>query len=510
MASKTTESKDDYKTPSDTTMDSNIKGNEIITLSIGAAGTYILNEYYQRIMEECKINKEGIFNGDINNPQDRSLLSKSNTQFITNQVKNKYIPRAIFLDLDCSPIDEMRSSFYGNLMAIDNFISSPKSIGSMIWAQGHYTEGAEFIDEAMDKLRNSIEICDNLQGFQLLHGISGGCGGGWGTLLLVKVRDSWPDKVLSGYNIFPSRNYYDERNTNLVTYNTVLAIHQLIENMDLCFMIDNGQILNGLHDKIGIKKPNINDINWLISLVISTNTAPYRFDAEPALNVTMKRMFHSLTPFPRLKFFGLSISPFISPKISPENSDDNINKILNEALFTNDISDVRSNIDGKILSLHINYRSNDNMAIDKMDGFISNQQEILSGDDSVIRWIPQNVHSCYISDNNNFNYDKYSPILISSIISTTAIKQVFQRMTSNFAKVYRRKGYLHWYKGEGMDEMEFQEADRNMRDLIAEYQDKQDVVIPEQDDEDNNYTKPKKRNKVQDDRKYQAEEDDEF
>ena len=31
------------------------------------------------------------------------------------------------------------------------------------------------------------------------------------------------------------------------------------------------------------------------------------------------------------------------------------------------------------------------------------------------------------------------------------------------------------YKGEGMDEMEFQEADKNVRDLITEYQDKQDA-----------------------------------
>merc|ERR1712224_476587 len=27
------------------------------------------------------------------------------------------------------------------------------------------------------------------------------------------------------------------------------------------------------------------------------------------------------------------------------------------------------------------------------------------------------------------------------------------------------KAFLHWYKGEGMDEMEFQEADKNVRDL---------------------------------------------
>jgi len=34
---------------------------------------------------------------------------------------------------------------------------------------------------------------------------------------------------------------------------------------------------------------------------------------------------------------------------------------------------------------------------------------------------------------------------------------------------------LHWYIGEGMDEMEFSEAESNMGDLIAEYQQYQEA-----------------------------------
>merc|ERR1712084_183256 len=71
------------------------------------------------------------------------------------------------------------------------------------------------------------------------------------------------------------------------------------------------------------------------------------------------------------------------------------------------------------------------------------------------------------------------------VANTTAIRGVFQRISAQFAKMYRRKAFLHWYKGEGMDEMEFQEADKNVRDLITEYQDKQDAVVDlEEDDED--------------------------
>jgi tubulin beta len=50
--------------------------------------------------------------------------------------------------------------------------------------------------------------------------------------------------------------------------------------------------------------------------------------------------------------------------------------------------------------------------------------------------------------------------------------------------LYKRKAFLHWYKGEGMDEMEFQEADKNLRDLVTEYQDKQDAVVDEAGDAD--------------------------
>ena len=36
--------------------------------------------------------------------------------------------------------------------------------------------------------------------------------------------------------------------------------------------------------------------------------------------------------------------------------------------------------------------------------------------------------------------------------------------------MFRRKAFLHWFTGEGMDEMEFTEAESNMNDLVAEYQ----------------------------------------
>ncbi len=50
--------------------------------------------------------------------------------------------------------------------------------------------------------------------------------------------------------------------------------------------------------------------------------------------------------------------------------------------------------------------------------------------------------------------------------------------------MFRRKAFLHWYTGEGMDEMEFTEAESNMNDLVSEYQQYQDATAEEEGEYD--------------------------
>jgi tubulin beta len=46
--------------------------------------------------------------------------------------------------------------------------------------------------------------------------------------------------------------------------------------------------------------------------------------------------------------------------------------------------------------------------------------------------------------------------------------------------MYKRKAFLHWYTGEGMDENDFIDAESNLRDLISEYQ-QYESAEPEED-----------------------------
>lgn len=82
-----------------------------------------------------------------------------------------------------------------------------------------------------------------------------------------------------------------------------------------------------------------------------------------------------------------------------------------------------------------------------------------------VEWIPNNVKVavCDIPPRGL----KMSATFIGN---TTAIQEIFKRISEQFTAMFRRKAFLHWYTGEGMDEMEFTEAESNMNDLVSEYQ----------------------------------------
>ena len=61
---------------------------------------------------------------------------------------------------------------------------------------------------------------------------------------------------------------------------------------------------------------------------------------------------------------------------------------------------------------------------------------------------------------------------------------MFKRVGEQFTQMFRRKAFLHWYTGEGMDEMEFTEAESNMNDLVSEYQQYQDAGVEDEEEMD--------------------------
>ena len=131
----------------------------------------------------------------------------------------KYVPRAILVDLEPGTMDSVRSGAYGQIFRPDNFVFGQSGAGNN-WAKGHYTEGAELVDSVMDVVRKEAENCDCIQGFQLTHSLGGGTGSGMGTLLISKIREEYPDRIMNTYSVVPSPKVSD---TVVEPYNVTLS-----------------------------------------------------------------------------------------------------------------------------------------------------------------------------------------------------------------------------------------------------------------------------------------------
>lgn len=121
---------------------------------------------------------------------------------------------------------------------------------------------------------------------------------------------------------------------------------------------------------------------------------------------------------------------------------------------------------GKYLTVAAIFRGR--MSMKEVDEQMLNIQNKNSG--YFVEWIPNNCKTavCDIPPRGL----KMSGTFIGN---STAIQELFKRISEQFTAMFRRKAFLHWYTGEGMDEMEFTEAESNMSDLISEYQQYQDA-----------------------------------
>ena len=180
------------------------------------------------------------------------------------------------------------------------------------------------MDSVLDVLRKEAESCDCLQGFQMTHSLGGGTGSGMGTLLISKIREEYPDRIMNTFSVVPSpkvmviMNIYENclflvfqvSDTVIEPYNAMLSIHHLVENTDETFCIDNEELYDICFRTLKLTTPTYGDLNHLVSLTMSGVTTCLRFPGQ--LNADLRKLAVNMVPFPRLHFFMPGFAPLTS------------------------------------------------------------------------------------------------------------------------------------------------------------------------------------------------------
>ncbi|KAH8738794.1 beta-tubulin [Cryptosporidium ryanae] len=430
---------------------------EIIHIQGGQCGNQIGAKFWEVISDEHGIDPTGTYHGESDLQMERVNV------FYNEASGGRYVPRAILVDLEPGTMDSVRAGPFGSLFRPDNFIFGQSGAGN-IWAKGHYTEGAELLDAVMDVVRHEAEACDCLQGFQITHSLGGGTGSGMGTLLVGKIHEEFPDRILQTFSVFPSPKVSD---TVVEPYNATLSIHQLVENSDAVQVIDNEALYDICFRTLKLTNPSYGDLNHLVSVAMSGVTCCLRFPGQ--LNSDLRKMCVNLVPFPRLHFFMIGFAPLTSRGSQQYRS-------LSVAELTQQMFDAKNMMcasdprHGRYLTASVMFRGRmSTKEVDEQMLLVQNRNSSY-----FVEWIPNNIKSsvCDIPP-------KGLKMASTFVGNSTAIQEMFRRVAEQFTSMFRRKAFLHWYTGEGMDEMEFTEAESNMNDLVSEYQQYQDVPVEE-------------------------------
>jgi len=202
-------------------------------------------------------------------------------------------------------------------------------------------------------------------------------------------------------------------------------------------------------------------------LTMTGVTTSLRFPGQ--LNADLRKLAVNMVPFPRLHFFMPGFAPLVS-RGTQSYARLSVRELTQQMFDAKNMMAACDPRHGRYLTAATIFRGN--LSMKEVDEEIFQMQN--KNQTYFVEWIPNNIKTavCNIPP-------KGLPVSATFIANTTSIQELFSRVAENFDKMFKRRAFLHWYTGEGMDEMEFEEAKSNLDDLVSEYQMYQEAGVEE-------------------------------
>merc|ERR1712205_193654 len=305
-------------------------------------------------------------------------------------------------------------------------------------------------------------------------GMGGGTGAGMGTLLISKIREEYPDRVMSTYSVIPSPKVSD---TVVEPYNATLSVHQLVENADQCFTLDNEALYDICFRTLKLTTPTYGDLNHLIAAAVCGTTCCLRFPGQ--LNCDLRKLAVNMVPFPRLHFFMVGFAPLTS-RGSQQYRALTVPELTQQMFDAKNMMCAADPRHGRYLTAAGLFRGR--MSSKEVDEQMLNVQNKNSS--YFIEWIPNNM-KCGICD--------IPPKGLKMAVSSSATRRRSRRCSKELQNSSpacsaarrsctgtRARAWMRWSS----------RRKSNMNDLVSEYQQYQDATAEEEgefDEEEGEY-----------------------
>jgi len=198
--------------------------------------------------------------------------------------------------------------------------------------------------------------------------------------------------------------------------------------------------------------------------VIEGVTTCFRFPGQ--LNSDLRKLAVNMVPFPRLHFFVPGFAPLTAMSTRPYRTV-NVPSLVQQMFDAKNLMAALDPRHGRYLAAAAIFRGR--VSTKEVEEQMANVQQRNST--YFVPWIPNNLQTamCDIPP-------RGMRMCATFIGNNTAIAAgPLQRVRTQFIDMFRRRAFVHWYTGEGMDEEEFGQAESTLNDLHDEYQQYQEA-----------------------------------
>ncbi len=427
--------------------------HEVISIHVGQCGVQLGDNLWELYCNERNIDGQLKYVNDYDNDP-----------FFSESKSGKYTPRSLFVDLDDESIDNIRIGRLNYLYSSDQLINYNEN-ASKNYACGRYTTGPHIIERTLEGIRKLANQCNNLDEFMIFHSLGGGTGSGFSSLLFDCLKNEYPKATKFNIAIFPSEVF---SSSSYEIYNTVLSAHSIIDHMKICFSFDNKSLYNVSKNFLYVGNPRFKTLNEIVCQVTSSITNPLRHSESNAEKSTLNifRSYADLFPDYMPNFSVCSYAPLYPILRScAQFSIDDLTKIV----FQPDSALIESNIQKcKYYACGLFYRGDVclrdiNIAIQSIYGrrnFHLIYQSLKCFKIGMNYLCPSNIVDSEMT--------KYFRSLCL-VANTTAISDKWRKINQEFILMYQKRQFIHSYVCEGMEQLEFEEAQDELIKLISKY-----------------------------------------
>ncbi|KAI8422076.1 hypothetical protein MSG28_009966 [Choristoneura fumiferana] len=426
---------------------------EVIHIHIGQAGVQIANACWELYCLEHGVRPDGIL---AFHDHDSGC-----GPFFNQTGAGKVVPRVVMIDLEPTPIDEIRNGTYRQLFHPASLLTGKEDAASN-FARGFFGVGKEMIDLALNRIRIAAEDCSCLQGFIIFRAFGGGTGSGFTALLLEGLVRDYGKLSKIEFAIYPAPKISP---IIVEPYNAVLTTHACMDTEDVCFIFDNEALYDILARSLDVPRPTYTNLNRLVAQVVSCMTASMRF--EGSLNVELVEFRTNLIPYPRIHFPLVTFAPFVPAA-----------RAFHETMTTQQL--MMSCFEPANQMVKCDPRQGSYMACCLLFRGDVNPNDINASINQIkgmrtikfVSWSPTGFKI-------GLNYQPPTTVpggdlaalqrAVVMVSSSSAVRVAWERICKKFSLMYAKRAFVHHYVGEGLEEGEFTSAIRNIKALSNDY-----------------------------------------